>query len=387
MTSHPPARPLTVLVEPDPGGHRFQWVSHVVKGLLPTDDVLLLTSTGATATDAYNTFLAPLGITAAERFPGIYPTARDMGEAIVEVHRDRPLHRYVIMDSDQMVKRWWSVAPRELRRRRGGPEGVLVMTRFPPRILPDPHLLWLRSTKSLLTVLAMARGSVQRMAYVAGRDQLRQGLLFKRLRDPALCVEHSRDRLALRRRLGLPEDRRLVGILGMIDVRKNVPMVGAACFAAGPDVDLLLAGGLSDDVVEWIEALPPDQRARVHVVSGFLSDADLDACAATSDVITIVQMNPGPSGIMGKAQVAGVPVLSAGSAVRRREAAALSSGVHTETTVEGIAEGLRTLLALGSDPLPTPPGLPTSEEFADVVITGGARSLRRVGSGPAPGSE
>jgi hypothetical protein len=173
----------------------------------------------------------------------------------------------------------------------------------------------------------------------------------------------------------------------MIDVRKNVPMVGAACFAAGPDVDLLLAGGLSDDVLEWIEALPPDQRARVHVVSGFLSDADLDACAATSDVITIVQMNPGPSGIMGKAQVAGVPVLSAGSAVRRREAAALSSGVHTETTVEGIAEGLRTLLALGSDPLPTPPGLPTSEEFADVVITGGARSLRRVGSGPAPGSE
>src|SRR5262245_50392203 len=99
MSSSPAARPLTVLVEPDPGGHRFQWVSHVVKGLLPTDDVLLLTSTGATATDAYATFLAPLGITAKERFTGIYPSPREMGEAIVEVHRDRPLHRYVIMDS------------------------------------------------------------------------------------------------------------------------------------------------------------------------------------------------------------------------------------------------------------------------------------------------
>jgi hypothetical protein len=380
MSTEPPGRPLTVLVEPDPAGHRFQWVSHVVKGLLPTDDVLLLTSKGATATDHYANFLAPLGIDSAEVFDGIYPSAREMGEAIVAVQRRRPLHRYVIMDSDQMVKRWWMVAPKELRKRRGGPEGVLVMTRFPPRILPDRHLLWLRSTKSLLTVAAMLRGRVQRMAYVAGRDQLRQGLLFKRLRDPALCVEHSRDRLALRRRLGLPEDRRLVGILGMIDVRKNVPIVGEACFAAGPDVDLLLAGGLSDDVVAWVEGLPPEKRARVHVLSGFLSDADLDACAATSDVITIVQMNPGPSGIMGKAQVAGVPVLSSGSAVRKREAAALGSGVHTETTVEGIAEGLRTLLARGPEPLPTPPGLPTADEFADVVLTGGARSLRRIGA-------
>ena len=62
------------------------------------------------------------------------------------------------------------------------------MTRFPPRILLDPHLLWLRSTKSLLTVLAMARGRARRMGYIAGRDQLRQGLLFKRLRDPAVCT-------------------------------------------------------------------------------------------------------------------------------------------------------------------------------------------------------
>jgi hypothetical protein len=383
MSSVPPGqRPLTVLVEPDPGGHRFQWVSHVVKGLLPTDDVLLLTSTGATATDAYANFLAPLGITAVERFTDIYPPVREMGAAIVEVHRERPLHRYVVMDSDQMVKRWWLVAPKELRRRRG-PEGVLVMTRFPPRLLPDAHLMWLRGTKSLLTMAAMATGSVQRMAYVAGRDQLRQGLLFKRLRDPALCREHARDRAVLRERYGLPQDRRLVGILGLIDVRKNVPLVGAAVFAAGPDVDLLLAGGCSEDVLAWVDALPAEQRARVHLRDEFLSDGDLDGYTACCDVVTIVQQNPGPSGIMGKAQVAGVPVLSAGSAVRQREADALGSGIHTDTTVEAIAAGLRTLLDRGTEPVPVPPGLPTAEEFADVVLTGGARPLRRVRSAPS----
>jgi hypothetical protein len=83
---------------------------------------------------------------------------------------------------------------------------------------------------------------------------------------------------------------------------------------------------------------------------------------------------------MGKAQAAGVPVLSSGSQVRRRETAALGSGVHTETTVEAIAEGLRTLLARGTEPVPVPPGLPTAAEFADVVLHGGAPSLRLVGA-------
>jgi hypothetical protein len=372
-------RPLTVLVEPDPYGHRLQWVSHLVRGLeREGSDVLLLTSRGATDTAEFAGFLADLPVTAVERFDGIYPSAREMGAALVEVHRERSLDRFVIMDSDQMVKRWWLVAPRSLRRYRGAPLGILVMTRFPPSVLPDRRLLWLRATKSLLTLLAMAGGAARRMAYVAGRDQVRQGLVFKRLRDPALCSAHSSERVELRASADLPQDRKLVGILGKIDVRKNVPIVASACLAAGPDVDLLLAGGLSDDVVEWLDALPPDERARVHVRGGFLTDAELDALTACCDVVTIVQLNPGPSGIMGKAQVAGVPVLSAGSAVRRREADALGSGVHTEITVDSVAAGLRDVLARGSAPLPPPPSLPTAEEFADVVLTGGARPLTRV---------
>jgi len=372
---------LTVLVEPDPIGHRFQWVSHVVRALeREGSDVLLLTSTGATATDEFAIFLADLPVTAVERFDGIYPPAREVGAALVEVHRETPIDRYVIMDSDQIVKRWWLHAPRELRSHRGRPFGILLMTRFPPRILPDRHLLWLRSTKSLLTLLAMARGRTRRMGYIAGRDQLRQGLLFKRLRDPSICSAHASQRAELRTKAGLPQDRRLVGILGKIDARKNVPLVGSAVFAAGPEVDLLLAGGVSDDVLEWLDSLAPDERARVHVRDGFHSDAELDAFTACCDVVTIVQQNPGPSGIMGKAQVAGVPVLSAGSQVRRREATALGSGMHTETTTEGIAEGLRELLARGSAPVPLPAFVPTAEEFGEVVLTGGARPLTKIAS-------
>jgi hypothetical protein len=377
-------RPLTVLVEPDPGGHRFQWVSHVVRGLAREgSDVLLLTSVGAPDTDAYRTFLGPLDVPTVERFAEIYPRPAEVGEAILEAHLQRPISRWVVMDSDQLVKRWWLHAPPELRGRRA-PYGVLVMTRFPPSIQLDRRLLWLRGGKSLGTVLAMARGAARRMAYVAGRDQLRQGLLFKRLRDPALCSAHASDRAELRERQGLPQDRRLVGVLGLVDERKCVPLVGAATFAAGPDVDLLLAGGVSADVDAWLQSLPPELRERVHLRAGFLSDADLDECTAACDIVSVVQIAPGPSGIMGKAQVAGVPVLSAGSRVRRRETEVLGSGVHTEMTVESIAGGIRELLARGSDPVPVPPSLPTAEEFADVLLTGGAKPLRKIAVGRPP---
>lgn len=382
--SRPECRPLTVLVEPNPDGHRFQWVSHVVRALAHEgSDVLLLTSTGATATAEFATFLADLPVTCIERFDRIYPHPREVGAALLEVQRERPIERFVIMDSDQLVKKWWLHAPRELRSYRGRPFGVLLMTRFPSRILPDRSLLWLRSSKALLTILAMVSGSAHRMAYVAGRDQLRQGVLFKRLRDPAICAAHASQRTELRAGAGLPLDRRLVGILGKVDERKSVPLVADAVFAADPQVDLLLAGGLADEVRSWLDALPVEKRERVHLRDGFLPEVELDELTACCDVIAVVHLNHGPSGIMGKAQVAGVPVLSAGSRVRRRETAALGSGVHTDITVDGLAEGLRALLARGSDPVPPPLSLPTAEEFGEVVLTGGPRPLGKF-SRPRP---
>ena len=367
-----------MLVEPNPGGHRAQWVSHVVRGLQREgSDALLLTSAGATESPAYRNFLGELAVPTVECFSSAWPSAAEVGHAIVEVHRERPVSRWVVLEADQLVQRWWLDAPRELRGRRA-PYGVLVMVRFPPSIQLDRRLLWLRSTKTIGTLLAMGRGAARRMAYVAGRDQLRQGLLFKRLRDPSLCGAHASDRAAIRARQGLPLDRRLVGIPGGVDERKCVPMVGAATFAAGPDVDLLLAGRVSADVQAWVESLEPALRQRVHIRSGFLSEQDLDECTAASDVVSVVQLAPGPSGIQGKAQMAGVPALTANSRVRAREAEVLGSGINTDFTVGAIAEGIRELLARGGEPIPVSPLAPTAEEFADVVLTGGTKPLGKL---------
>ncbi len=164
-------------------------------------------------------------------------------------------------------------------------------------------------------------------------------------------------------------------------MRKCPPLVLEAAIEAGPDVDLLLGGLLWDDVTEWLEQLAPRERARVQTRLGFLEEEEIDAYTAASDIIVAAHLNRGPSGIMGKAQVAGVPVLSAGSKIRRREATSISGGVHTELTATGIAAGIRQLLAQGTDPVPVDPALPTAEEFGAVVLglppTGSLVAARR----------
>ena len=83
----------------------------------------------------------------------------------------------------------------------------------------------LRVSKALLTIVTMATRTLDRAAGFAGRDDMHKGWLVKRARDPEICGSHSRDRNALRAELSLPQDRRLVGIFGLISERKNARMI------------------------------------------------------------------------------------------------------------------------------------------------------------------
>ena len=142
---------------------------------------------------------------------------------------------------------------------------------------------------------------------------MHKGWLVKRARDPEICGSHSRDRAALRAELGLPLDRRLVGIFGLISERKNAKLVFEALQAGDIDADLLLAGVIEPEVQAWIDALPAEEKARIHTFPGFLDNTLLDKLIAAVDVAPIALTNNGPSGIMGKALAAEVPVVSAGS--------------------------------------------------------------------------
>ncbi|HEV7193738.1 MAG TPA: hypothetical protein VGN35_11105 [Jatrophihabitantaceae bacterium] len=359
----------TVLVEPDPNGHRFQAVADVAAVAARDGDVVLLTSVGATATDWFASALGDVPIEAVERFDGIYPPTREIADAVAELCRSRNVSTVVVMDADESLKRWWFAAALAFRGLPKRPRVVFMLTRYIARLeLTDWRGWYLRITKATLVLLAMATRTLHRTGGFAGRDDRSEGLVVKRLRDPAGCSAHARDRLELRRALGLPPDRRIVGIIGLIDARKSVPLVYSAALASAPNADLLVAGVVQNDVGEWLDSQPEGALDRMILRRRHLTNDELDQLVAACDVISVVQLNKGPSGIMGKALAAGVPVVTAGSKVRARELSVTRAGIAADMSSASIADALRglygkDLTALGAEVVPA-----TREAFAETLL-------------------
>lgn len=365
----------TVLVEPDPGGHRFQAVANVARVAARTGPVVLLTSDVGATDDAFGAFLSEEVLTEVRLdvrvvFDSIRPPTSAMTAAVAEVCRSLPVSTTVVMDADQSLKRWWWEAPRAFRGLARRPRVVFMLTRYPAKLgLRDAFGWKLRLAKGGLAILARANGSVHRVVGFAGRDDLSRGWLVKRVRDPAVCLAHSRDRERLRRETGLPLDRRLAGVFGAIEQRKNIPMVLEALELEGlDDVDILVGGGFQPEVWDWINALPPERRRRILARDGFWSDLELDTLVACVDACPIALTNNGPSGIMGKAWAAGVPVVTAGSEVRAREIRATGAGLATDLDPASLGRAIRRVLDgdHASSSARVPPATP--DEFARTLL-------------------
>ncbi len=376
--------PLTVVVDPVMDGHHPQAVANVASFLQAAGhEVLLLTQVGATGTTEYAEYLGDSTIKTAEPFTSPIPPTREIAEAVAAVCRAQPVHTVVLMDADVALKSWWRHAPRAMRGISPRPRFVLMLTRYPARAGLKPISWKLKAPKAVLSVVARTRGVADRVAGFAGRDDMSTGVVVKRARDPEICGAHSRDRAALRAELDLPADRKLVGVFGMISERRNSHLIFEAIEQGGIDADLLLAGPISPEVTEWVDRLPAERRARIQVRPGFHPNDLLDKYVAAVDVAPIPLSNNGPSGIMGKATAAGVPVVTAGSNVRRQEILATGAGVATDLTVEALAAGIRDMLERDPADLPprrVPPA--TADEFVSAVL--GMDASGRLFKGPVP---
>lgn len=334
-----------VLVEPNPGGHRFQYVRHLVRA---EPNSVVLTSTGATSTPEFASYLGEENVEVLERYSTAEPPTGELVSVVAGLARERDVDTVVVMDADQSLKRWWLQAPRAFRSLPHKPRVIFLLTRYPARLTMRDRLGWLhRISKASLSEVAQARGVLARTVTLAGRDDSAPGRLVQRAQDPAICEASAVDRPALREKLGLPAEEVLVGILGTISDRKNVPMVASAVASVGGDVRLLVAGQLEPDVARWLSGQNRSLLDRLIVRDEYLTNEKLDSYVAACDIVSIAQDNNGPSGIMGKALAAGVPVLTAGSLVRARELAAAGPGTGraTELTVEATADGIRGLVA------------------------------------------
>jgi len=336
---------VTVIVEPDPSGHRYQAVANVAAVANETGDVVLLTSKGAASSEQFDVYLSETKLLAVEEvFDEVYPPTRQMADAVAAQARTLDVSTAVVMDADQSLKKWFYVARtafKGLGRRK--PRVVFMLTRYPAKLKLTDTVGWkLRIPKATLAVAAMATGTLHHVAGFAGREDMAKGWIVRRTRDPEICSAHSRDRVAIRAELGLPQDRRIVGVFGLLTERKNAPLVLDSLKAAGlDDVDLLLAGSVQPEVHAWLDALPEADRRRVIVQDGFLTNELMDKLVAAVDACPIALTNNGPSGIMGKASAAEVPVVTAGSEVRARELVATDGGEVAEMTPESIGAAIK----------------------------------------------
>ena len=362
--------PSTIIVEPNPSGHRFQAVAHVAEVARRTGEVLLLTSRDAVDTNAYAVHLGSLDLRTELAFDEPHPPTRQMAEAIAAVCRREKVSTAVLMDADQSLKRWWYVAPRAFRGLPFRPRVVFMLTRYPAKLRATDWVGWkLRIPKATLAVAAMATGSLHRVAGFAGRDDTTRGWLVKRTRDPDICTAHSRDRALLRAELDLPADRRLAGIFGVISVRKNADVIWEALARRDIQADLVLAGKLAPEVAEWAASLSEADHGRLIVRDVFLSNESLDKHVAAVDVVPLAMTLNGPSGIMGKAIAAGVPVVTAGSEVRARELVAADAGELADLNAESLGAAIQRVFNRDPDRprhSKVPPATP--EEFAETLL-------------------
>jgi hypothetical protein len=348
------ARMTTLVVDPDYAGHHMQSVSWVTQEAVAWGPVVLLTGHGAADDPAFQEHLGPdveAGrVEVAEVFSSNNPPT---AELLAEIDRrcratdpSAPVRLVLHMDGDQALKRWWLLAPKVLRALPVRPKVTFMLTRYPARMTLGDRAGWrLRVTKAILAVVGRATGALHRVVGYAGRDDTATGWIVKRVRDPEFCTAHSRDRDQWRQEYGLPLDRQIAGIFGVIYERKNAPMLLEALEHAQVDADLLLAGALSEGVRAWVDGLAPERRARVIVRDEYLRNDVLDHLVAAVDVVPLALTNNGPSGIMGKAEAAGVAVVTAGSTVRAREVRYTGGGVACDLTVPALGEAIRSVLA------------------------------------------
>ncbi len=347
-----PASTTTLVVEPDHNGHHLQSVSWIARHAHPWGPVVVLTNRDAPSSPELEAYLAEdvaAGRVVLEPvFDDIKPAVEEQARVVGEYCRaatSSPVARVLHMDADQALKHWWRVAPAALRGLARRPQVTFMLTRYPARLALTDLTGWrLRVPKAVLAVVARLRGVLDRTVGYAGRDDDARGWIVRRVQDPAFCTAHSRDAARWREEYGLPLDRRLVGVFGVIYERKNVPMLLEALEHADVDADILLAGALSDGVREWIDSLEPARRARLVVRDDYLSNEQLDRMVAAVDVVPLALTNNGPSGIMGKAEAAGVPIVTAGSTVRERELRALGAGVACELTVPALGAAMEQVL-------------------------------------------
>ena len=320
-----------VVYEPDPEGHRFAYLAHVMPALakLPCEPILLTTPAAAKAPEFAlhlgphaDRFAVDTSTTFLAKPRTLVRLSQQWADLVRAVRRLQPAHLYVAY-GDGLVqvaglerllgRRPWSAATEaEVLLLRGGYTYGAASFRKRLRTALSPGLI--------------RRGPWERVHHINPDDVtvLRGGTSdstgrYRLMPDP-IEPPPTETKAEARRALGIPETGRYIGCAGMINRSKGIDLLLAAYQTAQRDLSeedrLLLAGRVAPEIGTTLEQeLASDvRRGRVMLVDRKLSEMEMNLAVAAMDVVcTPYPTHIHSASIVIRAAAAGRPVL--GSAI------------------------------------------------------------------------
>lgn len=298
------------VIEGSGHGHRFMYVGRLVREALDQElCVELVTTSSALATCEYREHVSNLakatGFTLRTAH-SLKPSRRALQVALAPVSR-----RVLIPDGDA----WLPFAAFAPWRREE--VTLLLMRTLPSKGRGSAFLV-----KAILAnvVNALPGRRVLRLT-VPGRASARDcHLLLRHLEavpDPT-PVEMNHDVQAVRRTIGARPGRQLALVAGLIDERKSIAhLIDWLTASALDDPPAVLLSGRQSSAVQGlmrttaVEQLVTD--GRLVIEDRFLTDRELAARYAASDVVLVLHENEGPSGAVAHAMTYGKPIIAWGA--------------------------------------------------------------------------
>jgi hypothetical protein len=310
---------MTLIVEPEAAGHHMEYVEYLSRYLLQRDlTVTLLTSDAAIEDPGFGTFTSAndprVSVEVRPRDASVFRAPMDLARLAQSLETKRVL----APSGDHLVLRigagfgWLDNV--ELR--------ALLMRSpwFSPRV-PARDVL-----KKALIRRASRRSGVHVLHLVGAHDD--RGTRLHTVQDPSRWQKPNEVPEQLRS-VELDDSRVWFGVLGLIDERKNIPLILSALEQREPqETGLVLAGRVDPRALHQAAAELTRFESlggRVVVINRFLAEPELDYLVDAVHCVICAHSNEGPSGILLKAAAAGQRSIAAGARSLRREAEMLDA--------------------------------------------------------------
>jgi hypothetical protein len=328
-----------VIVEPNPSGHRLQYVRHIA---LAVGDHrwAWLSSKAAVGSAERKVHLGDLRPRAISTVSG---SRRGVLKQAVALARSLNARRVIVPDGDKYLPALLSLSHSWMR---SSPDLSVLLMRTAAPSVKGATALRLRAKR-------LAARLANRMPNVHLRF-LTDGFGVVQSRPGYESIAPAPDPISVRQGtsetspapLSIPTNHLAIGILGGIGLRKN-PSVLIEAAAGLHEIVVVLAGRTSPEV----RALAADDRSwlelremgRLVEIDRLLTSDEFDALLVQLTAVAVLHDNDAPSGILAEAAARNTPAIVASGGWLEQIVTTLGFGLATEVTSDGVRAALESL--------------------------------------------